>query len=214
MSELIPAILAHDEATFRERLSLVEHEVETIHVDVMDGAFVPNRTWFDLHVLQSLQTSVQFEFHLMVQDPRVYIEKLASIKNTHRILWHIETETDHTSLLKDCHAQKYEAGLAISPMTPLDRLEAYVHALNEILIMGAEPGFSGQKLQPHTIERAREIHARWPTIPLGFDIDVNDRTIPTLLSAGITRCCVGSAIFDQLDPVQELQMLQKLIHTS
>ncbi|MFH1078040.1 MAG: ribulose-phosphate 3-epimerase, partial [Patescibacteria group bacterium] len=70
MSELIPAILVHDAPSFHSRLKLMEGVATTVHLDVMDGAFVPNRTWFDAAVLASLQTPMRFELHLMVADPR------------------------------------------------------------------------------------------------------------------------------------------------
>lgn len=211
MSELIPALLVHDEKTFRDRVSLMEADFPVLQIDVMDGAFVPNRTWFDVNVLRRLKTSAKFELHLMVMDPGRYVEETSDISSVVRYIWHLEAPIDHATQIARVHTLKKEAGIAISPDTPIDKLAPYAASLDEILIMGASPGFSGQKMQPQAIKRASEIHSRWPNVPLGFDINVNAETIPPLLAAGITRFCAAGAIFKSTDPVAEGKKLQSLL---
>lgn len=211
MRELLPAILVHDEASFRERLAVVGDLVPVVHLDIMDGAFVSNRTWFDAAVLASLETPVRFELHLMVQDPGRIIEETASIPSVIRYLWHQEVSLNHMHLIETVHAMHKEAGLALNPPTPIDALAPYARHLDEILVMGAAPGFSGQTLEPHTIEKARSLHERWPHIPIGFDINVNEETIPALLAAGVTRFCSGGAIFRAKNPVHALRSLLELL---
>lgn len=215
MNELIPAILVQDEATFRERLALVEGVVQTVQLDVMDGAFVPNRTWFDAEVLHNISTPVHFELHLMVQNPVRYVQETCTVADTvSRFIWHVEAPTDHAALMAQCHSCGKQVGLAINPKTPIDMLAPYVDELDEILVMGAEPGFSGQALQPATVEKAREIHSRWPSIPIGFDISVNEQTIPMLLDAGVSRFCAAGAIWKAKDPVAEAGRLIGLLTTA
>lgn len=215
MNELIPAILVQDEKTFRERLALIEGVVETVQLDVMDGAFVPNRTWFDADVLHSLSTPVHFELHLMVQDPVRYVQETCTVADTiSRFIWHVEAQTDHAALIAQCHSCGKQAGLAINPTTPIDTLAPYADELDEILVMGAEPGFSGQALQPATVEKARAIHARWPSISIGFDISVNAETIPMLAAAGVTRFCAAGAIWKAADPAAEVRRLIDLLNTN
>ncbi|MBI4139271.1 hypothetical protein HY479_03940 [Candidatus Uhrbacteria bacterium] len=211
MNELIPAILAPDEKTFRERLALLHDEFPVVQIDIMDGAFVPNRTWFDVNVLRRLETPVRFELHLMVMDPGRSVEETSDIASVVRHIWHVETQIDHASLIARCHTLKKEAGLALSPKTPTDTIARHALELDEILIMGAEPGLSGQKLQPQMIDRAWEIHGRWPEIPLGFDIDVNAETIPKLKPTGISRFCAASAIFGVADPLETAKRLRDLL---
>lgn len=211
MRELLPAILVQDEATLRERLALVEGLVPVIHLDVMDGAFVPNRTWFDAKVLADLETPLKIELHLMVKDPARIIEDVKAIENVVRAIWHIEAGVDHAALIANVHAMKKEAGLAISPKTPVDQLLRYASTLDEVLVMGGEPGFGGQRHEPHTVEKAWDIHGRWPEIPLGFDINVNAETIATLKRAGISRFCAGSAVFGHGDVAEGIKKLQALI---
>ena len=211
MNQLLPAILVQDEATLRERLKLVEGLVPTIHLDVMDGAFVPNRTWFDAKVLAELETPLTIELHLMVKDPARIIEDIKSIEKVVRTIWHVEADIDHHALIETVHGLQKEAGLAISPKTPVDSLARHATNLDEILVMGAEPGFSGQALEPHTIEKAWDIHGRWPEVAIGFDINVNADTIPKLKAAGVSRFCAASAIFGAQDPKAELERLRALL---
>jgi ribulose-phosphate 3-epimerase len=211
MNQLLPAILVQDEATFRERLSLVQDLVPVVHLDVMDGAFVPNRTWFDAKVLETLETPVRFELHLMVMDPGRVVDEVRNIEKVFRTIWHMETEIDHAALIERVHAMQKEAGLAIKPQTALDELARYADGLDEILVMGAEPGFSGRALDPHTIERATEIHERFPEMAIGFDIGVNAETIPRLKAAGVSRFCAASAIFTSADPREELRRLVAML---
>ncbi|MBU0540179.1 hypothetical protein KKF59_03035 [Patescibacteria group bacterium] len=211
MNQLIPAILAHDEKEFRERVALLEADFPMMQIDIMDGAFVPNRTWFDILKLRGLKTTAQFELHLMVMDPGHYIEEASDIASITRFIWHLETPIHHDALINRVHALNKEAGLAISPETPLEKLAPYVESLEEILVMGATPGFSGQKLNHQNIKRAEQIHSKWPSIPIGFDINVNVDTIPLLKKAGVTRFCAASAIFGSEDPLAEALKLQSLL---
>jgi ribulose-phosphate 3-epimerase len=211
MPNLIPAILANDEEAFRERLKLVEKDFPLIQIDVMDGKFVANKTWFDAEALQELETPAEFELHLMVLNPPYYIEETQGIKKIVRYLWHVEAKTNHIALIGNCHDLHKQAGLAISPKTPVEELAPYADLIDEILVMGAEPGTSGQKLQPQNIERVREIHKRWPNLPIGFDIDVNAQTIPELKAAGVSRFCAASAIFEADNPSAAAKKLLALL---
>ncbi|MCI0479517.1 hypothetical protein L0Y59_03150 [Candidatus Uhrbacteria bacterium] len=211
MSELIPAILVQDEQTFHERVKLMENLVTTVHLDVMDGVFVPNRSWFDAVALAALQTPLRFEIHLMVTDPRRALDDLLGISSVLRPIWHVETDADHRGLIDLCRAASKEAGIAINPATPIDRLVSLAPHLDEILVMGAEPGFSGRAMTPAALERAWEIHGRWPERMLGFDIGVNAETIPKLKQAGVTRFCAASAIFNAKDPTAETKRLLALL---
>lgn len=209
MLDILPAILASDETEFRARLALVEDLAPVIHLDIMDGAFVPNTCWADLAVLGRLMTDVRFELHLMVEDPRRYIDQAREIDIVERIIWHVEAPANHTHLIERCSTANKEAGLAVIPRTSLDALASHAGTLAEILIMGSDPGFSGKTLDAANLEKAAEAHRRWPSIPIGFDIGVNEATIPLLQAAGVSRACAASAIFAATDPRDMLLRLQK-----
>ena len=210
MNDIIPAILVKDEASFRERLKIAETFAPLIQIDVIDGHFVPNSSWYDPVAIKDIQTPAEFELHLMVSDPTAYIGASQDLKNVQRIIWHIEVAIAHDVLINWCHKLKKGAGLAISPDTSISRLEPFVAEANEILVMGVRPGLSGQSLIESTLEKVREIHARWPDMPIGFDGGVSKESLPRLRDAGVTRFCVSSAIFNEEDPKRAYEELQGL----
>ncbi|MFA4955225.1 MAG: hypothetical protein WC641_08015 [Patescibacteria group bacterium] len=209
MSEIIPAILASDEDSFREKILAVKGLAPLIQIDVMDGFFTANGSWYRAGTLLEFPEQ-NFELHLMVEDPGKYVKEGVNTANVTRLIWHVETEADHLELVSLCQAAGKEAGLAVSPATPLEALEQYAAEVDEILVLGVEPGASGQSLKPQTVEKARTIHQRWPNIALAFDGGVDKASIPKLKAAGVTRFCVASAIFEAKDPGKAYSALQKL----
>ncbi|MFH1620564.1 MAG: hypothetical protein ABIB04_00590 [Patescibacteria group bacterium] len=208
MSQIIPAILVKDQAAFMDRLHLVENLVPLIQIDVMDGKFVPNTSWCDLGVIKDLDTSTAFELHLMVEDPEIIIRECENIPKVKRLVWHLESMGDHRELLNLVHSFGREAGLAISPKTPVDSLQPYTGRMDEILVLGVEPGFSGQGLIPETIVKTKQIHERWNDLVIAFDGGVNLANIEDLKQAGVTRFCVASAVFGNQDIETALKELQ------
>lgn len=211
MNQLIPAILVQDESEFRRRINIMRPEFSFFQIDVMDGAFVPNRSWFNADAIRALPDPPGFELHLMVMNPTSVIDAALDIPHITRFIWHIEATANHPGLIAKCRGAKKDAGLAINPSTPRAMLASLYDDIDELLIMGAEPGFSGRTLDPRTVARAAKIHDEHPELSLGFDIGVNADTIPQLKTAGISRFCAASAIFNADDPRAEAQKLRALI---
>lgn len=197
MHELIPAILAKDADTFRERLSLMEGLVQTIQLDCMDGSFVENRTW---HEATPINSTLEIELHLMVSDPLAVIEDWKRVKNVVRALWHIEIPTDHKKMITRCRELGWECGLALSPEAPIERLSNFADEIDEVLVLGVNPGWSRQTLIPSTMEKVRELTRRYPDLIIGFDGGITHKNTPLLIEAGVDRFCEASAIFDAPDP--------------
>ncbi|MCK9360663.1 hypothetical protein M0Q28_00330 [Patescibacteria group bacterium] len=208
MAELIPAILAKDADTFRERLKIVEGIAKCIQIDCLDGHFVSNRTYYEA---AALDTTLEIELHLMVSDPLSVIRAWKRVPQFVRALWHFEIPIDHRAVLNECEALGLECGLALSPETPLERLEPFIEQLDEVLVLGVTPGWSGQALIPSTISKAKEIKERWPSLTIGFDGGITRALIPQLLNAGVDRICAASAIFADAHPRAAAQSLKKLI---
>jgi ribulose-phosphate 3-epimerase len=210
MNQIIPALLVKTETEFRERFALVEGAAPLMQIDVMDGMFVPNESWFDPDLLKELKTNTKFELHLMVEHPENVTVICKGAPHLARIIWHIEADINHTQLIRACHKEGWEAGLAINPGTPEEELSPFVNMIDCIQIMGNEPGFSGKSLEPAMIERAKRLHNLWPAMPLSFDIGISKETIPTLRDAGVTRFAAASAIFGNEDPKAALKDLQNI----
>ena len=210
MIDLLPSILANTERTFRSQLKLMAGVAKTIHIDVLDETFIPARSWANPEIIKTIGTACTFEVHLMVQHPEKYIEAWMNLSQTVRLIWHVETPDDHRALADACHHHAREAGLAINPRTPKTALDPFADAIDEILVMGVEPGASGRPLLMDSVKKAREIHERYPKITLGFDGGVSDSSIPFLKDAGITRFCAGSAIFASDLPKKAFEKLQEM----
>lgn len=208
MNQIIPAILAKDVQEFRERLAMFEHETDTIQLDVLDNTLYPNSSWCEMDTIDTLDTTVWIELHLMVNDPEKYIEKIQSGGPVHRVIWHIEAPVDHEAVLTTCEHLGIEAGIAIAPSTSIEALRPFADRLDEILVLGVNPGFSGGILIPHAIQQARDIHHHWPAVLKGFDGGVTLQNIPQLREAGITRFYTASALWKSENPLESLHILQ------
>ena len=208
MDEIIPAILAHSETEFRERLKIAETLSSVVQIDIADGHFVPNSSWYDPAIIQTIKTPARFELHLMVSDPTTYISMSEGMKNIARAIWHIEVPVAHDVLINWCKKLKIESGLAISPGTSVGRIAPFIDNINEILVLGVKPGFSGQPLLESSLDAAREIHDRWPKTALGFDGGVTPKTMARIRNSGVTRFCAASAIFDSKDPKKAYEKLK------
>lgn len=206
--EIIPAILANDEDAFREKLQALEGAASLVQIDVMDGFFTANESWYRPGALLEFPDQ-NFELHLMVEAPGKYIQEAVKTSNVTRIIWHVEADADHEELIARCHAAGKRAGLAISPGTPLEKLAPFISTLDEVLVLGVEPGASGQKLKPQSIDTARSIHALWPKIIIGFDGGVEKKIMEKLKAAGVSRACAASAIFESKNPARTLLALAK-----
>ncbi len=194
--EIIPAILAHSFEEYTTRLSLVEASNATwVHVDIMDGQFVPNITVMP-HEIMSIGTRLKLEAHLMTQAPERYFSDL-TVAGCARVLLHREAYSDLAACAKALkQAKDYfgEVGLVLNPGTALEPYEGL--ELNSIQVMGAEPGHSGQMLLDSTFDRLRELSSqRLPGVTLAVDCGVSEDTIAPLKEAGAKRFVIATHLF-------------------
>lgn len=208
MNEIIPAILAQDEHAFRERINAVKGLAKTVQIDVLDGTLYRETSWFDVAAIKAMDMSADLEIHLMVSQPKKYIEACRALPNLKRVIWHIEANIDHAELVLMCEDFGLKSGIAIAPKTPLDEIEPFADMVEEILVLGVEPGKSGQNLITDTIEKARTIALAWPNAVIGFDGGITVLNFERLRNAGVTRFCVASAIFGATDPKEALMKFQ------
>jgi len=218
--EIIPGILAQSQNEFEQRLRLIENEITTVQVDILDGSMFGATSWFDAETVGTYNTPVQFELHLMVENPLPIIDAWAKyVPNTVRAIIHAELDRPLGTLIELIHQNaKLEAGVALNPETPIDEIHHIIEHLDEILVMGVHPGTSGQGLGDSKcgisgqviIEKVQRIHDRYPNIILGADGGVNIETLPKFVRHGASRINVSSAIFENESPVDSLKELQKL----
>lgn len=202
--EIIPAILVQDRKTFVKRLKMVEGLATCVQIDCMDGQFVQNKTWYDA---EPLDTTLEIELHLMVQDPMSTILAWRRIPQVVRALWHVEIPVDHAAVIEVCRAQGWECGLALSPDSPVSRVAEYFDQIDEVLVLGVTPGWSGQTLLPSTIDKIRTLKKHSPLISVGFDGGVTAANLRDILAAGADRINIASAVFKSPDPRATLRAI-------
>ncbi len=212
--ELIPAILVQDRETFLARFALVEGLATCVQIDCMDGHFVANRTWYGvgaIHELPLLDTTVGIELHLMVSDPRSVIHAWRRVPQLVRAIWHVEIPVDHMVIIHECRELGIECGLALSPETPVEKLAPYLDMIDEVLVLGVKPGWSGQALLPSTMEKISTIKRLNAGMIVGFDGGITRELLPVIIQAGADRINLASLLFQTPDPRETLRAILSTI---
>ncbi len=201
MVKIAPSILAADFSKLGEDvLAAVRGGAQYMHIDVMDGAFVPNMS-IGPCVIASLRpvTDAVFDVHLMIQAPERYVEDFAKA-GADIITVHIEATKDLDACIDKIKSLGVKAGVSIKPGTPAEAVFPYLDKLDMVLVMSVEPGFGGQKYMPSAEEKLRKIAA---VAPEGMDISVdggiNLDNILRVVENGANTVVAGSAVFGKGD---------------
>ena len=197
---LSPSILAADFAVLGEQIKEADEAgAEYIHIDVMDGVFVPSIS-FGMPVIASIRKTTKriFDVHLMIVEPERFIKEFAEC-GADSITFHIEATEDVDEIIDLIHGLGCKAGMSIKPRTPVEAVEKYLHKLDMLLVMTVEPGFGGQKYIPESTERIREIRRMADEQGLDLDIQVDGGitkdNVHVVLDAGANVIVAGSAVF-------------------
>ena len=200
MYQLSPSILAADFNCLGEQIRQVEEAgVEWLHIDVMDGAFVPSIS-FGMPVIASIRknSSLFFDVHLMIEEPGRYIEEFKK-SGADMLTVHAEACKHLDSTLREIRKAGMKVGVAINPGTPVSQLECVLDLVDMVLIMLVNPGFGGQKLIPYAVEKVRALRKHCEELGLQMDIEVdggvNLKNVREIAEAGANVIVAGSAVF-------------------
>ena len=209
-----PSALAADFSRLGEEFAKVERAgAQYIHLDVMDGVFVPNIS-FGPPLIESMRkcSSMVFDVHLMIVDPIRYVDVFRKA-GADLITFHYESCEDREAVIRAIKASGAKAAMSIKPATPPEAFYPYLDQLDMVLVMTVEPGFGGQKLIPEMIEKVRAI--RTYAVENGYDIDiqvdggVTGDNLGQLTAAGANVVVAGSAIFRAAEPEKVIEKMKE-----
>ena len=196
---IIPAILTDNFEEFASQLKRIEPFFSFVQIDVMDGEFVPNKSFPQRLEINDLEPDVKLELDLMVKNPIAEIEKWKEVEAVANVVFHIESDSDPKKCIELIKQNGWKAGLSLNPETSLEKIEPYLDLVDEILFMTVHPGKQHGQFIPEVLEKIKDVKKNHPNTLCSIDGGVNKDTILLAKQAGADKLYVGSAIIQSDD---------------
>lgn len=218
MRKISASIMCIDFVSLIENIKRIDNHIDYIHIDIMDGLFVPNIT-FGFYQVDALRkiTSKPFDIHLMIMEPEKYLESF-SIRPNDMVSIHFESTSNIEYLIEKIHSKNALACIAINPETPINSISKYLSIIDSVLIMTVNPGFAGQKLVPITLTKIEELKlliekTNNKHIQIQVDGNVSYENAFKMKELGADIFVVGtSSVFSDNDYIANLNKFKNIIN--
>ncbi len=209
--EIAPSILSADFARLSDEIAVVASAgVNIVHLDVMDGHFVPNIT-IGPPVIAKLRkySSLVFDAHLMISEPQKYAERFVEAGADH-VTFHIEVADEPQRLIDKLHNLGCSAGICLNPETPVEAIEGVVPLCDMVLVMTVRPGFGGQEFMPEAAKKIAQVRKIvGPDVRIEVDGGIDPQTTPIVVSYGADTLVAGNAIFAKTDRIAAINTIRE-----
>ncbi len=208
--EINPSILSSDFAALADEIAEIERaDIKMVHLDIMDGHFVPNIT-IGPPVVEKLRkhSKLFFDAHLMITEPRKYAEAFVKAGTNH-ITFHIEVEDNPKEFIDILHDMGVSAGICLNPETPVEQVEKVASFCDMILVLTVHPGFGGQKFIDSAAQKIRLLREMvGPSVRIEVDGGIDTTTAPIVVGYGADTLVAGHAIFSKKDRIAAIQAIR------